>query len=82
MEFIMYIKIYVLDQIDFSMKLLLYHLQWIDNIERLIKCLILEHQKEYFKQRIKALDIPITQQYEIIPHKKCIVVIKLGNALE
>lgn len=50
------------------MKLLLYHLQWIDNIERLIKCLILEHQKEYSKQKMKALHIPTTEQNEVILH--------------
>lgn len=52
------------------MKLLLYHLQGIDNIGRLIKCLILEHQKEYSKQRIKALLVPTAQQDEVVLKKK------------
>lgn len=64
------------------MKLLLYHLQWIDTIERLIKLLILEHQKEYSKQQIKALHIPTTQWYKIILYKKCVMVIKNRKALE
>lgn len=52
----------------FFMKLLLYHLQWIDNTERLIKLLILKHQKEYSKEKMKALHIPTTQEYETILH--------------
>lgn len=44
--------------------------------------MILEHQKDYSKQKIKALHIPTTQQYEIVLHKKCVMVIKQRNALE